>query len=51
MNRNNDILDNISTAVLALNGQLLVTAANSAAQALLEVSLTRAIDQHASQSA
>jgi two-component system nitrogen regulation sensor histidine kinase GlnL len=49
MNQNTDILDNISTAVIALDGDLVVTAANSAAQALLEISLARTLGQHASQ--
>jgi len=49
MEHSNDILENISTGVIALNGDLKVTSINSAAQALLEVSLARTIGAHADQ--
>ena len=49
MEHNTDILENISTGVIALDGDLKLTSINSAAQALLEVSLARTIGMHASQ--
>lgn len=49
MNRDQDILDNISTGVLALDADLRVTALNAAGQALLETSETRALGQPASE--
>ncbi|MBT4520970.1 MAG: PAS domain-containing protein [Halieaceae bacterium] len=49
MQLNQDILDNISTGILALDEQLLVTEINSSAQTLLEVSKSRAMGLHASQ--
>jgi two-component system nitrogen regulation sensor histidine kinase GlnL len=44
-----DILDHISTGVIALDQGLRVTAINSAAEVLLEASATRAMGAHASQ--
>jgi len=49
MQQNTDILENISTGVIALDGKLIVTSINSAGQALLEVSLTRSIGMRADQ--
>lgn len=49
MVQSTDILENISTGVIALDGDLRVTAINSAAQALLEISLARTIGMHAGQ--
>ena len=49
MVQSTDILENISTGVIALDQDLCVTAINSAAQALLEVSLARTIGINASQ--
>ena len=49
MQQNTDILENISTGVIALDSNLLVTSINSAGQALLEVSLARSIGMHAGQ--
>ena len=43
-----DILDNISTGVIALDDSLCVTAMNAAGQALLETSESRAIGSPAS---
>jgi two-component system nitrogen regulation sensor histidine kinase GlnL len=48
MKQDQGILDNISTGVVALNGELKVTALNAAGQALLETSEARCIGQHAS---
>ena len=42
-----DILDNISTAIVVLDSDLCVTALNAAGQALLETSETRCIGLHA----
>lgn len=49
MEHNIDILENISTGVIALDRNLTVTAINSAAQALLEVSRARTIGIRAGQ--
>jgi len=49
MEHNSDILENISTGVIALDCNLNVTSINAAAQALLEVSLARAVGSHAGQ--
>ena len=49
MQQSQDILDNISTAVMTLDGELNVIAINSAGQALLEVSASRAKGLPASQ--
>ena len=43
-----DILDHISTAVIALDGELTVLAANTSAEALLQISESRVVDTHAS---
>lgn len=47
MNQNTSMLDSISTGVLALNGDLQVTALNAAGQALLETSEARCLGVHA----
>lgn len=47
MKQDQGILDNISTGIVALNGQLEVTALNAAGEALLETSETRCIGQPA----
>jgi two-component system nitrogen regulation sensor histidine kinase GlnL len=47
MDHNQDILDSISTGIIALDGELCVTALNAAGQALLETSEARCIGQHA----
>jgi two-component system nitrogen regulation sensor histidine kinase GlnL len=47
MEQDQDILDNISTGIVALNGDLCVTALNASGQALLETSEVRCIGQHA----
>ena len=44
-----DILDNISTGIVALNADLAVTAINSAGEALLQLSEARSMGMHASQ--
>jgi two-component system nitrogen regulation sensor histidine kinase GlnL len=44
-----DILDNISTAVLGLDGDLLVTSLNAAGEALLKTSAARCLGTHARQ--
>ena len=44
-----DILDNISTGIIALNADLAVTAINSAGEALLQLSEARYRGLHASQ--
>lgn len=49
MAQNIDILENISTAVIALDSQLLVTAMNSAAQALFQSSVARTVGLEAKQ--
>jgi len=41
-----DILDNLSTGIITLNGCLTVTSLNAAAEVLLEVSAARAIGTH-----
>jgi two-component system nitrogen regulation sensor histidine kinase GlnL len=48
MQQTPDILDHISTGVIALDAQLRVTAINSAAEVLLEASATRVMGAHAS---
>jgi len=48
MQQRPDILDHISTGVIALDAQLRLTAINSAAEALLEASATRVMGAHAS---
>lgn len=45
--QNHDILDNISTGIIALDAGLRVTALNAAGQALLETSEQRCIGSHA----
>jgi two-component system nitrogen regulation sensor histidine kinase GlnL len=47
MEQDQDILDNISTGIVALNGDLCVTALNASGQALLETSEVRCIGLHA----
>ena len=47
MNQVRGILDNISTGIVALDGNLKVVALNAAGQALLETSEARCIGQHA----
>jgi two-component system, NtrC family, nitrogen regulation sensor histidine kinase GlnL len=47
MNQDPNMLDNISTGVLALDRDLKVTALNAAGQALLETSQTRCLGLHA----
>jgi two-component system nitrogen regulation sensor histidine kinase GlnL len=47
MKHDQGILDSISTGIVALNGNLQVTALNAAGQALLETSEARCIGQHA----
>ena len=49
MQQTYDILDNISTGVLALDAGLRVVALNAAGQALLETSDTRCVGHHAQQ--
>jgi two-component system nitrogen regulation sensor histidine kinase GlnL len=49
MQQDQDILDNISTAIVALDSDLRVTALNAAGQALLETSEARSIGLHARQ--
>ncbi len=49
MQHSTDILENISTGVISLDSDLIVTAINSAGQALLEVSLSRSIGMRANQ--
>ena len=49
MQQKPDILDHISTGVIALDAQLRVTAINSAAEVLLEASATRAMGIDVSQ--
>jgi len=49
MNQNTDILENISTGIIAMDSDLTVTWINSAAQALLEVSVARTIGFPAAQ--
>lgn len=49
MEQYRDILDNISTGVLGLNGDLLVTSLNAAGEALLKTSAARCIGTHARQ--
>ncbi|MFT4822695.1 MAG: two-component system nitrogen regulation sensor histidine kinase GlnL [Halioglobus sp.] len=44
-----DILDNLSTGIITLDGSLTVTSLNAAAQVLLELSASRAIGTHAAQ--
>lgn len=48
MKQDQGILDNISTAIVALNGDLQVTAVNAAGEALLETSEARCLGLHAS---
>ncbi len=48
MQQKPDILDHISTGVIALDAQLRLTAINSAAEVLLEASATRVMGAHAS---
>ncbi len=48
MQQKPDILDHISTGVIALDAQLRLTAINSAAEVLLEASATRVMGTHAS---
>jgi two-component system nitrogen regulation sensor histidine kinase GlnL len=48
MKQDQGILDNISTGIVALDGNLLVTALNAAGQALLESSEARCVGHHAS---
>ena len=47
MTQDPDILDNISTGVVALDDQLCVTALNASGQAILETSELRCIGTHA----
>jgi two-component system nitrogen regulation sensor histidine kinase GlnL len=47
MNQDQGILDSISTGIVALDGNLRVTALNAAGQALLETSEARCLGQHA----
>lgn len=49
MDHSIDILENISTGVIALDAKLRVVVINSAAQALLKVSMSRTIGVHADQ--
>ncbi|MBE9540377.1 MAG: PAS domain-containing protein [Proteobacteria bacterium] len=49
MDHSIDILENISTGIIGLDGRLTVVSINSAAQALLEVSMSRTIGVHADQ--
>jgi len=49
MERNQDILDNISTGVLALDARLRVTSLNASGEALLKTSAARCRGAHASQ--
>jgi PAS domain-containing protein len=49
MQRDQDILDNISTGIISLDEDLIVIAINAAGQALLEVSASRTIGMHAAQ--
>jgi len=49
MDQSTDILENISTGIIAMDAQLVVTGINSAAQALLEVSAARTIGLNAAQ--
>jgi two-component system nitrogen regulation sensor histidine kinase GlnL len=49
MEQYRDILDNISTGVLGLDGDLLVTSLNAAGEALLKTSAARCIGTHARQ--
>ena len=49
MQQDQDILNSISTGIVALDAQLRVTALNASGQALLETSETRCIGLHASQ--
>ena len=49
MQQRPDILDHISTGVIALDAQLRVTAINPAAEVLLDASSTRAVGAHAGQ--
>lgn len=49
MEKDQDILNSISTGVVALDPELRVTALNASGQALLETSETRCIGMHASQ--
>ncbi|MEH6580516.1 MAG: nitrogen regulation protein NR(II) [Halioglobus sp.] len=49
MQRDQDILDNISTGIITLDEKLVVTDINAAGQVLLEVSAARIIGLHASQ--
>ena len=47
MQRDRVILDNLSTGIMALDGQLQVVALNAAGQAMLEASEARCLGQHA----
>ena len=47
MEQDPDILDNISTGVLALDGNLRVTSLNAAGEALLETSASRCLGKSA----
>lgn len=49
MQQDQDILDNISTGIIALDAQLCVVALNAAGEALLEISETRFMGSHARQ--
>ena len=49
MQQDQDILDNISTGIIALDAQLRVIALNAAGQALLETSEARCLGSHARQ--
>lgn len=46
MRQDEDILDNLSTAIVALDNQLHITALNTASQALLETSEARCLGRH-----
>ena len=49
MDQGQDILDNISTGVLGLDGDLRITSLNSAGEALLKTSAARCLGAHARQ--
>jgi len=49
MDQGQDILDNISTGVLGLDGDLRITSLNSAGEALLQTSVARCLGAHARQ--
>ena len=49
MQQYQDILDNLSTGVITLDGELCVTGLNAAGQQLLEASENRSIGLHARQ--